>query len=257
MTEGGHGLGGLRRHAAAAEALEPGVELHMVRHVVLRIDVPDHGPRRPVCAHAGILAAHEVHVAGPEQLVVVFLPYERNHLEGQAALCQRCAGGRLRRRAAEPRSRLLRRRALRHQALHGRGAVAPLGEQGRQGGVGVGEQAHAQRVRQGLRAEPIPEGGLRGAAGQEGLTLGAQHRLPQQPARAVRKAGEEEVLHQRQLRMGRGQRMVLADPRLGAQVFQVDPYRRARRGGHRGQERLRQVAGECLDDEVVRRQRLE
>ena len=43
----------------------------------VRVDLPDEGPRRPLRAHEGILAAHEVQVARPEQLVVAVLREER------------------------------------------------------------------------------------------------------------------------------------------------------------------------------------
>ena len=55
------------------QPVEPGVELHVMRVVVLRIDLPDQRRAGPEGAHQRVLAAHEVQVAGPEQMVEIGL----------------------------------------------------------------------------------------------------------------------------------------------------------------------------------------
>ena len=51
--------------APGGMARKKGVELDHVRVVGLGIDMPDKGFGRPLRAYEGILAAHEVQVAGP------------------------------------------------------------------------------------------------------------------------------------------------------------------------------------------------
>jgi hypothetical protein len=53
--------------------VDEGVELAPVRAVGLRIDVPDARSRGPLRTDEGVLAADEVDVRQPEQVVVVVL----------------------------------------------------------------------------------------------------------------------------------------------------------------------------------------
>ena len=55
------------------QPVEEGLELGVMGVVVLRIDLPDEGLAGPQRAHQRILAAHEVQVAGPQQVVEVGL----------------------------------------------------------------------------------------------------------------------------------------------------------------------------------------
>src|SRR5205814_9488416 len=58
--------------------LEERGELHPVRALLLRIDVPHERTRGPLRAHERILATDEIHVASPEELVIAILRKERN-----------------------------------------------------------------------------------------------------------------------------------------------------------------------------------
>jgi hypothetical protein len=49
----------------------------MVGVVLLRVDLPDEGLAGPQGAHQRVLAAHEVQVAGPQQMVEVRLAQRR------------------------------------------------------------------------------------------------------------------------------------------------------------------------------------
>jgi translation elongation factor EF-1alpha len=67
VPEGAQCFAGRRRQAGTM-AVEEGIEFDPVRFVVLRVDVPDEGLAGPDRPYQRILAAHEVEVAGGEQL---------------------------------------------------------------------------------------------------------------------------------------------------------------------------------------------
>jgi len=48
--------------------------------IVLLIDVPEHRPPRPLRANERVFTAHRVEIAAPQQMVVLVLPDERQHL---------------------------------------------------------------------------------------------------------------------------------------------------------------------------------
>ncbi|MNG40273.1 hypothetical protein D3C84_1287830 [compost metagenome] len=50
---------------------------------VLLIDVPEQWPASPLGADKGILTAHGIEIAAPEQVIVLILSDERQHLHGQ------------------------------------------------------------------------------------------------------------------------------------------------------------------------------
>ena len=54
----------------------------------LRVHVPDQRPCRPLCADERILAANEIDVAGPEQLVVIVLGDEGHGGEREPATAE-------------------------------------------------------------------------------------------------------------------------------------------------------------------------
>ena len=61
----------LAQRSGRLQPVEEGLELGVVRVVLgLRVDVPDEGRAGPQGAHQRILAAHEVQIARPQQLVV-------------------------------------------------------------------------------------------------------------------------------------------------------------------------------------------
>ena len=84
--------GGQGRVGASQPALQEGLELGAMRAIVLRVDVPEKGLAGPLGAHKGILAAHAVEIAGPEQAVIVVLAQIGQGLPAQA----RGQGGRIR-----------------------------------------------------------------------------------------------------------------------------------------------------------------
>jgi putative YhdH/YhfP family quinone oxidoreductase len=67
----------LPQRGGCIEPVQEGFELGMVRAVILRVDLPDQGPARPQGAHQRVLAADEIQVAGPQQVVVVDLGERR------------------------------------------------------------------------------------------------------------------------------------------------------------------------------------
>ncbi len=230
------------------QPVEEGVELGMVRAVVLRIDVPDEGLPGPERAHQRILAAHGVQVAGPQHFVESGLGAVRQPGDGRPA-------GR----------RGLRGRAARQRGAHG-GGGAPLGgqqvgarlfgeaaQQGGQPGGLVAEQRDGQRVRGHAVAGP-PGGAV------EGCLARGQVRLAQQPARARREARVEEPAGASGGGAGekrRRQAVAALDVGLGREVFQVDPHGapgglRPVGGGQAGEEGLGDVAAEGLDEHVAR-----
>ena len=87
--------------AGACQPVEEGVQLGVVGVVVLRVDLPDEGRAGPERAHQRIFAAHEVEVAGPEQVVEVGLRQRRQRTRSASA--PRAAPGRGGRRAARRR----------------------------------------------------------------------------------------------------------------------------------------------------------
>jgi len=82
--EAGEGLCRGIGHAVQV-AREKGVELVVVRRLRLRVDLPHEGSRRPLRTHEGILTAHEIQVARPQQLVVADLVGEGQHLHRETA----------------------------------------------------------------------------------------------------------------------------------------------------------------------------
>ena len=93
------------------------------------------------------------------------------------------------------------------------------------GRPGVAEEAHGEGLgRRRLDADRAPEGLLRAAVRLELVAAHEEPALAQQPARAAREPGKEEVPRERrEARVRRGQRVAALHPRLGAQVFEVDP----------------------------------
>ena len=55
------------------QPVQKGVELVVVGQIVLRVDVPHKRLTGPEGAHQRVFAAHEVEVAGPEQVVKAVL----------------------------------------------------------------------------------------------------------------------------------------------------------------------------------------
>ena len=91
--------------AAPAAAVQKGLELGAVGAVVLRVDLPDERPAGPQRAHQRVLAAHEVEVAGPQQVVEVGLASAG---QGDGTRRPRGSAGRAARRSL----RAARRRAV-------------------------------------------------------------------------------------------------------------------------------------------------
>ena len=60
-----------------------GIELLMMHGIGLRVDLPDEGTSRPLRAHEGVLAAHEVEIARPEQPIVAILIREGEYMDIQ------------------------------------------------------------------------------------------------------------------------------------------------------------------------------
>lgn len=56
-----------------------------MRVVFLLVDVPEHRLPRPLRTHERVLAAYDVEIAAPEQLVVKLLTDERQDLNRQPA----------------------------------------------------------------------------------------------------------------------------------------------------------------------------
>ena len=113
-----------------------------MRAVVLRIDVPYEGPRRPLRAHERVLATHEIDVAGPQEFVVPVLVHER-HDAGEQVSAPHLGGG-CGHGGAQMLQQALRRAHGRHDAGHGVVAAGPGVEEGGDGGVVVTEEAHPQ-----------------------------------------------------------------------------------------------------------------
>ena len=70
---------------------EEGLDLGDMRAVVLHVRLPDERPAGPLRAHPGILAAHEVDVARPQQAVVVVLRQPGQGVLAQRAPAKACA----------------------------------------------------------------------------------------------------------------------------------------------------------------------
>jgi hypothetical protein len=64
------------------------------------------------------------------------------------------------------------------------------------------------------------------------------------------KPGKPEAAGERELRMRRREPVRVADPGLGAQVFEHEPRRRRRRSGHRGDIARGQPAAERFDHDI-------
>ena len=165
-------------------------------------------------AYEGVLAAYEVQVAGPQQFIVVLLAHEGHEVHAEGARREMPAHLRLGVQAGCARSAA---RPSGTSTAPG-GAVAPLLQQVRQGRVGVGEQAHLERLGERLRVQAVPQRRLarrrcrgRPRARRRALFLAAGCRYP------ARSRGKE-MLGQRQARMRRRHGVVVAHPRLGAQV---------------------------------------
>src|SRR6185437_4782070 len=80
-------------------------------------------------------------------------------------------------------------------------------------------------------------------------------RLANQAARARRETRKPEMARQTELRMHRREAMRGIDPRLGGQVFEMDPQRRCCRGSHCVEVARRKTAPETFDDDVGQRRR--
>ena len=207
--------------------------------VVLRVDLPDEGRAGPLRAHEGILAAHEVQVAGPEQPVVVGLGQpgqgdaaqrRRGRLVGQRCLqCLVCGA----------RGHQQQRRCGRQRLKQRRDRGAGIAEQARH--PLAGPRCHAVLPQPGACVEMQP--------------FVDQARLADQPARAGLEARIEEPLVQPQSRsaeLRRAQAVAAAHVGFGAEVLQVDPQWRPFAPRHAGHERGRRVAAEGLDHHVAR-----
>lgn len=80
--------------------------------------------------------------------------------------------------------------------------------------------------------------------------------LLQHAARAGAESGEKEGLGERVARVRRRPQMEVRNPVFGAQIFEVQPDRRAFAPRHRGDVCRRQLAGECLDHDVSHLERV-
>ena len=204
--------------------------------------MPDERARRPLRAHERILAAHEVDVARPEELVVAILREEGRH-----EALDRSARGLERAPVRERR----RRDALGCDQPHRARVMHARARQAFDGGAGVREEAHLERALGGRPAhERAPEGRLRARVVLEFIAPAQQALLAQEPAGARREAGKEVMLRERQARVRRRQRVAALDPLLGAEVFEVDPARLRLRRRHREHVRLGRIAAEGLDDDI-------
>ncbi|MNF73570.1 hypothetical protein D3C85_936940 [compost metagenome] len=91
MVEGAQPLGGLGRQVGQI-VVEKVVQLGQVGEIFLGVDVPQEGPRRPLGTYEGVLAAHQVEIAAPQQPIVTGLIRHRQQLDGELARMQQIPG---------------------------------------------------------------------------------------------------------------------------------------------------------------------
>jgi PmbA protein len=88
---------GLRRRGIftrpADDEVEEGVDFRPVRAFFLPVGLPDQRLAGPLSTHEGVLAAHEIEVAGPQQAVITIDVHHGQDLNGQGAERQAVAGG--------------------------------------------------------------------------------------------------------------------------------------------------------------------
>ncbi|MCY1505343.1 hypothetical protein D9M68_395550 [compost metagenome] len=209
--------------------------------------MPEQRPPGPLGADEGILPAHRVEIAAPENSIVVLLADEGQHLDGQAAATEAGAGRQF--LFTQPTGQVHQHAADRHQQLHWPGAnrqgIQPRG----QGGILIGEERYQQCALLQFHAQLFEEGPARLWIGLEGPASFQQRGFTQQTAGAFGKAGEIEDFLQAVGLEGR-QPMAAGHPVLGAEVFQVQPARRVRPCSHGFQVLGRQLAGERLDHHI-------
>ena len=234
--------GGCGQGQAGQRERQERIELGEVCRIRLRVDLPHEGPPGPDRAHQRILAAHEVEIARPQQVVIVEL--------------------------AEPRQRLRAQRTRRADVSHRPrdlfGGMARGGQQQR-GLVGEGAQQLGQvRVVVAKQAHHAIAGcSYNAVIGEPALPIERglprdEVALAQQATGAVGKSGIEKM--RRQAAAGaaglrRWQAVAALDVGLGAEVLEVDPQRRQcmqLRTGHDPEIRLGQAAAEGLDHHVGR-----
>ncbi len=218
--------------------------------IVLRVELPDKGPASPQRPHQRILAAHEVQITGPQQVVVVALAQKRQPVDREAALLQRVrlatdclqrlpdGGAGAARRDKQLRS--LWRRLQLDEQLHQRGRL--VAEQADKPGSRLCVYALATQPGNAIETRPPLEEII----------------LAQQTAAGRCEPRIEEVLGQAGCRARqdrRGQPVAALRERLGTEVFEVDPCARAaERSGacrQRGLKRGLQLATERLDHHLA------
>ncbi|MCY1224902.1 hypothetical protein D9M72_370790 [compost metagenome] len=145
--------------------------------LLLLVDVPEQRPPGPLGTDEGILAAHCVEIAAPENPVVVILADERQDLDRQVSTTQACTHAQL--FLPQPGRQVRQYATDRHQQLHGpltgRQDVEPAGK----GSVLVGEERNEQGVRFQLHPQLLEEGPARLWIGLEGLATLHQGVFPQ------------------------------------------------------------------------------
>ena len=115
----------------------------------------------------------------------------------------------------------------------------------------ITKQGHLQRRHFRRRHAKLRQKSRRGRRVRLKLpALLVQCRFVQQAAGLVGEAGEEKMFRQRQARMRRRQGMATFHPFLGAQAFQVEPYRARIALRHGGNVAGRDIAGEKFDHDI-------
>ena len=183
---------------------EKRVDLRPVGVIGLWICLPDERALAPLRAYEGILAAHEIQVAGSQEAVVVRLRHEGQGGEMQGTAPRRATGFE---GTPKPIGNLPARRTIGNAADDGLVAARPDFQQGQQGGSVVTEHRYCQCAADAVLAEiGVPP--------------------PDQPAGPRDKSRKEEMLGQWQGRVRRGQAVTTRHPALGREMFEIEPDRR-------------------------------
>ena len=203
--------------------------------------MPHHGLGGPLRTNTGVLPAHKIQVARPQQMVIAVLVGKRQHHHPQGLAHLAIARSQFGR--AQPFGELWQHAAFRHQTGHGPRPARPGIQQRGQRRVFIAEERHPHFIRRACGQAQFVPVGIPFEICPTLRVIG----FDQHAARFRQKSGKEEMLGQRQPGVGGRQTVVCHHPGLGAEVFQIEPDRRRRLPRHCGEIGFGQCAAKGLD----------